>query len=395
MRRRRAHLALALASSLACAGAAAEPRLPASGAEVIEVLPNGGDAGQRELRLLRARLTANPTDLALATGLARRYIELGRRDADPRYLGYAQAALAPWWRSQEPPPPVRLLRATLLQSEHRFDEALRDLAGVLAREPDNAQAWLTRATIETVRADYGAATRSCARLAALGQTMAAAGCAAAVGAVTGRLAASERLLATTLAREGGADPALDAWALTGLAEMAVRSGDQQAARERFARALRLAPGDAYLLGAYADFLLDRRELDAAARLLRPHRRVDALLLRYTLALRESGAAGAELEAAKAELRARFDAAAWRGDGVHLREQARYALALQGEARAALALARRNWDSQKEVADARVLLEAALAARDPAGARPVLDWMRANRVQDPRLQDLAARLQGGA
>ena len=41
---------------------------------------------------------------------------------------------------------------------------------------------------------------------------------------------------------------------------------------------------------------------------------------------------------------------------------------------ALQLARENWATQREPADARILLEAALAAGDPAAARPVLDWL---------------------
>jgi hypothetical protein len=70
--------------------------------------------------------------------------------------------------------------------------------------------------------------------------------------------------------------------------------------------------------------------------------------------------------------------------------------LRGDARRALAIARRNWDVQKETADARILLEAALAAHDAAGARPVLDWMRGARVEDVRLAHLAAQfdLDGG-
>lgn len=374
--------------------AQAAPRLPASGSEVLEVLPWQGDARQRELRRLRAGLAVAPGDLARATGLARRYIEAGRREADPRYFGYAQAALGPWWKSPAPPPEVRLLRATLLQSEHRFDAALADLAALTRADPANVQAWLTRATVETVRADYAAARRSCARLAALADPLVAAGCAANVGALTGHLAASERLLAASHARAGGADPALDRWVLTGLAEMAARRGDAGVAEQRFTQALALAPGDAYLLGAYADFLLDQGRARAAAQLLGGQQRVDGLLLRYALALRVGGDA-AELARARAELAARFDAAARRGDGIHLRDHARYRLALLGDASGALALARRNWDSQKEPADARVLLEAAAAAQDAAAARPVLDWMRANGVEDQRLQALAARLKGPA
>lgn len=379
------------AALLACAGAGASaaPRLPASGAEVLEVLPWRADPQQRELRMLRARLQEAPGDLARAVDVARRYIAVGRREADPRYYGYAQAALGPWWRLPAPPPEVRLLRATLLQSEHRFPEALADLDALTTGQPDNAQAWLTRATVETVRADYAAATRSCARLSSLADELVTTACIANVGAMNGRLTASEGLLATVHARAGTQDPGVDAWVLTMLAEMAQRRGDAAVADARFRAALRLAPSDTYLLGAYADFLLDAGRADAAAALLAPHARVDGLLLRHALALHRGGRARA-LAPELTELAARFDAGERRGDGVHLREQARFELALRGDARRALAIARRNWDVQKETADARILLEAALAAHDAAGARPVLDWMRAARVEDVQLACLAAQ-----
>ena len=58
---------------------------------------------------------------------------------------------------------------------------------------------------------------------------------------------------------------------------------------------------------------------------------------------------------------------------------------------ALALARANWDVQREPADARILLEASLAAHRPDAAQPVLAWLRTNGVQDIRLARLAASL----
>ena len=60
----------------------------------------------------RAALARAPGNLALALQVARRYSELGRVTGDPRYSGYAQAALLPWWDQAEPPRDVLLLRAT-------------------------------------------------------------------------------------------------------------------------------------------------------------------------------------------------------------------------------------------------------------------------------------------
>ena len=388
---------IALAASavaLLTTTAAAAPYIPASGQQVIETLPRRGDPAQQELRRLRSQLNAAPTDIALATTLAQRYIALGRSETDPRYLGYAQAALAPWWDQPAPPPAVRLLRATLLQSTHHFDAALADLDGVLAAAPDNAQAWLTRATVQTVRGDYAGATASCARLSNLANELVTIACIANVGAATGRALRSEQLLDLTLQRSAGAPVDQQVWALTLLAEMSARRGDAGAAEARFRQALALTPTDSYLQGAYADFLLDRQRPADVLDLLKDQTRIDALLLRHALALRQLSGHDGALAAEAVDLAARFGAAMQRGDTVHQREQARFELHLRHNPRAALELARQNWSVQKEAADVRIYLEAALQAHDRAAAKPVLDWLAASHAEDNAAARLVQQLKTG-
>ncbi|MGK5004694.1 hypothetical protein [Janthinobacterium sp. LB2P70] len=369
----------------------AAPYTPKDGSAVIEQLPRRADATQLALRGLRQQLDAKPQDLALASGLAQRYIALARSETDPRYLGYAQAALAPWWRQAAPPVPVRLLRATILQSTHHFGPALQDLDAVIAQEPANGQAWLTRATVLTVQGDYAKATASCARLSALTTQLVTVTCLANIASVTGRAAASERLLDLTLQRSAGAAPELESWAATLLAEMASRRGEWALAEARYTKALAQQPRDSYLLGAYADFLLERQRPQEVAKLLKERQRIDALLLRYALALQAQSGRQPAFLAAKAELAARFNAAMQRGDTVHQREQARFALFLQQDIPAALQLAQKNWAIQKEVPDMRILLEVSLAAHNYSAAQPVLAWIAANGVEDVALQRLVRLL----
>ena len=371
--------------------ALAAPYTPADGSAVIEQLPRRADATQMALRGLRQQLTARPQDLALATGLAQRYIALARSETDPRYLGYAQAALAPWWRQAAPPVPVRLLRATILQSTHHFDAALQDLDAIIAQEPANGQAWLTRATVLTVQGDYTKATAACARLSALAAQLVTVTCLANVASVTGRAAGSERLLDLTVQRSAGAAPELESWAQTLLAEMATRRGETALAEARYKAALARQPRDSYLLGAYADFLLDQQRPQDVVTLLQDQQRIDALLLRHARALQALLVRPAAFQAEKTELAARFTAAMQRGDTVHQREQARFALFLQQDIPAALQLAQKNWTIQKEVPDMRILLEAALAARNFAAAQPVLAWIAANGVEDVALHRLVKQL----
>jgi hypothetical protein len=59
--------------------------------------------------------------------------------------------------------------------------------------------------------------------------------------------------------------------------------------------------------------------------------------------------------------------------------------------AALPLALQNWEVQREPADARILLECALAAGDPAAATPVVEFVHDTGLADSRLTPLLDRL----
>ncbi|WP_426103023.1 tetratricopeptide repeat protein [Massilia sp. TSP1-1-2] len=391
----RSALIAAVACALLAPAAHAAPYIPAKGSDVVERLPRRNDPAQLELQRLRKQLAANPTDVTLATSVAQHHIATARSQTDPRYLGYAQAALAPWWSLAAPPSAVRLLRATLLQSTHHFPEAMRDLDAIVAADPQNVQAWLTRATVQTVRGDYQAATASCARLSSITEQLVSLTCIASVGAMTGRAGASEALLDTTLARNADADPELQVWVLTLLAEIAERRGNGAAAEARYKKALAMSPQDSYLVGAYADFLLDQKRPAEVIALVKDQRRIDGLLLRYALALKQTPGSNEALRTADAELAARFSAAMQRGDTVHQREQARYELHVRGDAATALTLAQKNWEVQKESADIRVLLEAAFKAGNKAAAAPVLDWIANNRTEDVVVARLSRQLKGGA
>lgn len=77
----------------------------------------------------------------------------------------------------------------------------------------------------------------------------------------------------------------------------------------------------------------------------------------------------------------------------------YQLRLAHDPARALSLAQTNWQIQREPIDARLLLAAAAAARQPEAARPVLDWMNRTGIEDVRLEAavraLAAEKHGAA
>ena len=61
--------------------------------------------------------------------------------------------------------------------------------------------------------------------------------------------------------------------------------------------------------------------------------------------------------------------------------------LRQNPQAAVALARDNHAVQREPRDARILLEAAIAAKDSASAEPARDWLRTSGFEDARLRRL--------
>lgn len=361
----------------------AEPYRPADDAQVLERLPAG--ANGKTLRALRSRVQ-NPEAAAL---LARSYIERARRESDPRDLGYAQGLLAPWWQDARPPLSVLLLRATLRQSRHEFNGALDDLDLFLKQRPDDAQAWLTRATVLRVVGRFGEAAESCTRLKGLAAPFVSELCRLSVAGLSGHLA--ESYAQARRLREIAAPQSADvrAWLQAELGDMAERLGKQEEAEAHYREGLAQAPGDHGLRAAYADLLLELGRAREVPELVKDLDRVDALRLRHALALKALDDPG--FAALDAQIEAGYQAAHLRNEDLHLREEARYALQAHADAVRGLKLAQANWQVQHEPWDARLLLLAAQAAHQPQAAQPVREWLQASGMEDARLP---AYLKGG-
>ncbi len=357
---------------------------------MLERVPGARDASSRALRDLNAVLTQNRRDIGLAEKVARLDIEQARKLGDPRFLGRAEAALAPWPLAPDTPAPVLLLRAVILQSNHDFDGSVAALQRVVSAEPSSGQAWLTLAAVHQAQAEYKAGLRDCGQIASLTLGLAPDICTASIMSLTGHAPLALRAITISVAQnadEVRADPSLGVWAETAAAEIAERLGDSST-EQRYRDALAIDGSDPYLLGAWSDWLLDQNRPREVMALLRDRTRVDPLLLR--LALAEQATGSSQAAGHIGDLAERFEASRLRGETVHRREEARFALDLQHQPARALDLARANWDVQREPADARILLEAANAAGRPEAADPVRAWRHDNGVEDARLSALAAR-----
>jgi hypothetical protein len=371
--------------------ALAEPFRPASDDEVLTRLPTRRtDPATRELAALREAARAAPRDAGPALALARAAHAQAVALGDPRYLGQAQAALGPWWDDPAPPADIQVMRALIAQHGQRFEAARADLEAVVARAPGHAEAWSRLAALALLRADTDAARRACETLAPLVTALQASSCRAAVDAQSGLADAAARALRNALAADPQAAPALRLQALGRLAQIEVQRGDPAAAEAAYDAALALGLDDVGLRAAHADLLLDLGRPQEVLVQLRNGADADALLLRLALAAQ---AASSPLAGRHAdELAARFEATRRRGDASHRLDEARFELALRQRPQVALALAREHYATQRGLADARLLLQAALAAREPAAAAPVLQWMASSGVEDAALRSLAARVE---
>jgi Tfp pilus assembly protein PilF len=363
-----------LAIATGMGAATASPYVPDNDDEVLAHLPAGATHASAPIR----RQADARLDVALP--LAQFYISQSRATGDLRFLGYAEAVLSRW-RSQSPPnPAVLVLQATILQSRHSFAAALGELDEALRARPDDAQAWLTRATVLRVLGRYPEAGGACAQFARWADAGVSLICEQSIQGLTGHLEAAYATLAALSTR--GMLDAERAWRGSELGEMAVRLGRDTDAERWFRDALAHSPNDSYVRAALADLLLRQHRSGEVLVLLQGQESIEPLLLRLAIAQKQLGnralARSAEL------LQTAFATEAERGEPVHRREQARFLLEVRNRPQEALLVALANWAVQREPDDALVLVNAARAAGAPERAAPALEFARAQGLRDVRM-----------
>jgi tetratricopeptide (TPR) repeat protein len=383
-------LFILLAAATAGTAVMAAPARPSDDAVVLATIPAGRSAPSSNLRLAEAELSREPGNLKLAVRVARLAIDEGRNWSDPRRYGQAQAALAPWWNDSHPPEEARVLRAVILQALHDFKPALADLDAIIEQTPRNAQARLTRAFVRLVVGDVKGAAQDCRSLPDNIISLAVAACRSRVEALSGAGAQSYERLRQVLERDGQSTAAMRRFALSIIADMAIGLGRNDDAGRYFKEAAAIGDSDVPLLAATADYLLDNGRAAEVLPLLDGKGNADVLILRRTIAAKRTG--DPRLAEWAAILNERFAAARAGGVNAHLREEARFRLEIDGNAAAALALATENWNIQKEPADARLVVESAIAAGEPAAAGGVARFARETGLHDNRVTPLLSRLE---
>jgi tetratricopeptide (TPR) repeat protein len=374
MSRHLAFFAAALLSAAHLPAAHAGPYLPGSDSAVLAELP----AGTRHTDGAARRLARGRVDVAIP--LAQFYIQQSRVSGDLRYLGYAQAVLAPWVNQSPPVPDVLVLQATLQQSRHEFTASLATLDRALTARPHDPQALLIRATVLRVLGRYAEAGVACEGFSGLVDPRLGALCAESLRGLNGHLESAYPAL-MQVATQGWLNSE-KSWLYSELGEMAVRLGRDADAQQWFQLDLTLVPADFYVRAAYADLLLRQGRPGEVLTLMRGQESVEPLLLRIAIAQRHLHDPGQAQS--RARLQAAFAAELQRGEAVHRREQARFLLEVEDQPQRSLAAALENWAVQREPDDVLALVNAAKAAGTPAAAEPALEFVRTQGLRDVRI-----------
>ncbi len=379
---------------LVCGGVAiagsAQPYVPANDNVVLEHLPSTSDPRVRAFAVLRQQMTAKPGDAAGAVALATAYLDYGRDTGDARYLGRAQAVIAPWTQHKPPLDSAMMVQATILQSRHQFEDSRQMLKALLQRDRENVQAWLTLASVDLVQGRMDEAHSDCAHLFGNVDGLVTAGCLASWSAVNGKAAAGLRVMDAFVQQAQSEPPALQSWAHGLLADAAKSLGDDKRADAEYKLALHYAPGDNFLIATYADFLLDHDRAQEALELTRGYAQSDTSFLRQALA--EAALKMPVAATDIAQMQSRFRDLETRGDNVlYAREQARFVLYGLHDPARALQVARNNWTLQRAPEDVRIYLEAALASGQPQAAQDPLDFVARTKLEDPIVRALVVKL----
>jgi thioredoxin-like negative regulator of GroEL len=367
----------------------ASPYIPSGPDVILQHVPPASDPRVRHFELLRKEVEQHPADLAKTVALAHAYIDYARSTGDARYLGRAMALITPFMAQPAPPIPVLLVHATIQQSRHFFDASRSELDAILKRDPDNAQAWLTLATVAMVQGDDGLANRACVKVANSSGDFMGMVCTASLRSVTGHAPQAYTLLSLIEDPGPKAPPEIRGWIEGLMADTAARMGHAKEADAHYRSALQWTPGDNFLLADYGWFLIDQGRPQDAINLVSNDTTSDTsfLVLVTAEAALHSPNAAHDID----EMDARFHSMDQRGDHVFMREQSAYMLHVKHDPAAALALAKQNWAVQRAPRDVLVYLDAALASHDSAAATPVLDFIARTHLDDVSINPLAANL----
>lgn len=355
-----------LLSAVLTAVATAAPRIPHDINEVLAVLPT--QLTQQQV------IPQIPLTQEQIISQVQQFIKLATENADPRYLGYAQSLLQPWSKTQRVD--MLLLRARIAQMNHDFNAALRDLNTVLVQVPDHSEALLLKTSIYLVKGEINLAQQSCQPLRQLSTLTLGLICQAQIQALGKNAEQAYQQMLNLNSVVSSLNDEQQEWFYLAFGDLAMRLGHYQQAEYLYKKIPQRPP---VVLAAIADlWLLQKRYADVKT-LLIGHEQQDALLLR--LAIAEKQLTTKQANVYQQHLASRFAALRQRGDDSHLREEAIFALKVQAQAATSLLLARKNWQQQREPADAAIYWQAAFTQQSDPDLELLKKWYQSTGLTD--------------
>lgn len=303
-------------------------------------------------------------------------LDTAARTGDTRLSTRAQALLERLPANVANSPDALRARAFSAQHRHDFDQARALLGQVLAREPGDGGALLSRAQVNIVQGHLNQARSDCAVLALRVDADLGIVCTAALQLRMGDYPSAARLADRWLSSEGG-DPGLTRFVLMMRGDIASRLAEPDATRW-FERALALDPGDVRTRLAFARHLRRVQQPREALAMLATATESDTVLLQRALAARESGSTDAAVLSDR--LGKRFQLARQTGSATELRDEAEYHLALRNDAARGLQLALENFRTQRDREDQELLQSAARAAKRPNALVGMTAWAKTERLR---------------
>ena len=360
-----------LPTILICASVCAQQQ-PA-GPEVLETFPPGFSSRATKLRAARHSQHSDNEVIRLA----RDYAQQGRALGDPRSIRLAASLLEPLSVQINPAAEVLVLLAGLKSYEHDFTSSLKLLDRALVADGSSVEGLVQKISTLITLGRFSDARRTFGTNPALLGDARGIVLLAQLSSLTGQLKASYSLLERHIGINTTASPEEGAWRLGILAEMAERMGDSSAAEEHYLKGLASirASGlsDIYLANAWMDLLIGQKRYPEAVAFASDSPLGDRLLLRKVIASPATPPGVLEQQFFQSER--------------HHREQSLFLLKIKHDVSGALRYALKNWQSQKEPIDVRLVIESAAAAGDLREAEPVLAWIKENRYEDARLAPL--------
>ena len=357
----------------------ATPYTPQNGSQVLEYLPTKLSAYSNKVERLNQQFNsntertlssiANPKDL-LRDQLIKAYLQEATSSGDMRYVSYAQIQLEQWLLESPDSEKARLLNAHILQYNHQFEAAIKNLIALLIDYPKNNKAWSLLVNLQLLTGNYESARASCKQLLQTSNLIDNVICKSNIMIRTGSLSKANKLLESLLPGIYTLPVQKQLWLHTSLAEIKLQTGQDKLAEVHLTKALQLAENnavnDSYLTRLFIDNLMQNKAYDEAfdltSVLLMKNKHDTAMIIRSAVLAKKLGYQPV-FDTNKQALEQVFEVEKRRKQSRHLREQALFTLLVLENPALALTLAKQNWSKQKEAEDARILIKSALLLGD--------------------------------